>query len=210
MRTEDYTSENICQCMGLAGFAVDESFVNGDAVRLLLTPSFHPEVCITLVRSQANAKLSVVAAREMVWHQFEPAPMLSDRDDAVVPVELFSDIASAFQEIGKKSIGSGIAIDGMPIEVVVIRNGVPELRLAHNVGRQSEMQGIVAQVISVAWHGVQNAWCKIALANAARYAGLELPFTPEPERKPVIETLVLGAENDRLDILEALKKHHER
>lgn len=63
MQSANYTSDNIARALGLAGFANDDEVEPAtQAIRLLFAPSFHAEVCITMLESAGIAKVSVVAA----------------------------------------------------------------------------------------------------------------------------------------------------
>ena len=74
MHLEHYTADAICQAMGLPGF-VEESWTqcDGPTLRLLLKPSFHPELCLTLFREKESTRLSVVALAERFWTQVAAA-----------------------------------------------------------------------------------------------------------------------------------------
>ena len=206
MRIEAYTPEVICQSLGLPSFAADPSCTTAkEAVRVLLMPSFHPEVCLTI----ADGKSSVVSAREMIWRQFEPAPMITDKAAGEVPAESVAVLAAALLQTTQDVELSGIAIDGMPTEIRLFREGKVLLEVRENVGRKSVLASYVAQAISTVWSSIENAYCRNALAEAAEYAGVSLPRVQEPPRKPTIETLVLGPEEERTQLLEALRKHHD-
>jgi hypothetical protein len=79
-------------------------------VRLLLKPSFHPEVCITF----AQGRVSVVAARFMICRLFEPAPMLTDRAEAAVDAAVFAKLLESLAPVAHPGAVPGIVIDGMP------------------------------------------------------------------------------------------------
>lgn len=61
MHLANYTSENICRALGLGGFANDWQLAEAEeCIRVLLTPSFHREVCISVLRQGGKVSLSVV------------------------------------------------------------------------------------------------------------------------------------------------------
>ncbi|KYF50419.1 hypothetical protein BE04_26595 [Sorangium cellulosum] len=70
MLTERYTADAICNAMGLPAF-IDPG-LSLPALRLLLMPSFDPEVCITLTGAAGDERLSVVALTESLWQQAAP------------------------------------------------------------------------------------------------------------------------------------------
>jgi hypothetical protein len=98
-------------------------------------------------------------------------------------------------------------IDGMPVDAVEFEAGSPVRRVKHNVSASSPFGRFVARALDLAWNSIGNAHCKNAIASAAKYADLDLPRTEEPERKPVVRTMVLGLPEDRNQLLEALRKH---
>jgi len=61
MRLEDYTADAICQSMGLRFIEHSWAQAETPTLRVVLTPSFHPELCITLSRTADAVRLSVVA-----------------------------------------------------------------------------------------------------------------------------------------------------
>lgn len=204
-----YTPKTICQCIGLAGFETDPDIaLTGEAIRLLLQPSFHPEICITVKNGPQDALVSVVAAQAMVWHQLAPAPILADQDQGQVSMECFTRLSTAVAAAGSSLDGTGVAIDGMPVDALLMRNGELILKIHHNASTSSAFKTFVAHAISAAWSSLQSAPCRNSLAHAAKYAGLDLPLDPEPARKPTVETMVLGSEEDRQELLNALKQHH--
>lgn len=221
----NYTPEAICQCLGLAGFEADPLLNKAKrAMRLLLMPSFHPETCITI----ADGKVSVVTAQSAIWQQFNPAApvfrsadrgesqvhinvpslyTLTNTDEGQITTDCFSQLITAFKEGTNVTQKSGIAIDGMSVDSLLFLDGSIYSRVQHNVAVQSKFTVFVAQAIYAAWSSLQNVKCKNMLSEAAKYVDLELLQTPEPPYKPTVKTLVLGPEEDRAQLIEALKKH---
>lgn len=208
MRTEHYRPDTICHCIGVPGFESDPDLAAaGESIRLLLQPSFHPEVCITLNKCPEQATVSVVAARAMVWHQPSPAPMPTDSDRGEVSMDWLTCFAAAIATASGQE-DAGLVIDGMPVDALLVQDGRSVLKVRRNADCQSDFGACVAQVISTAWKSLQNIPCRNALAHAARYTGLDLPLFPEAAGKPSIQTLVLGTDEERRELLDALKQHH--
>lgn len=211
MLPDHYTPATVCQCIGLPGFETDPDLTSsGEAIRILLQPSFHPEVCITFKSGPKESAVSVVAARAMVWHLLNPAPVLADQDQGEVSMECFTHLATALAAAGSNPEGTGIVLDGMPANALLMRNGELLFKAHHNAGTPSAFSTFVAQAISAAWGSLQSSPCRNALVHAAAYTGLDLPLDPEPPQKPTVETMVLGSEEDRRELLNALKQHHRR
>lgn len=206
MRTGEYTAEAICKCMGLPSFEDDPSCVGAvEALRLLLKPSFHPEVCLTFV----GGKVFVVCARSMIWHQFEPSPMLTDRAEGVISAEVFTKLASSMAPISHTGGVPGIVIDGMPSELLHFQQGRVALRVEGNAGGKDDYSAFVALAIVAAWECISSPHCRNALAEVAKYVNKSLPREQGSPRKPTIETMVLGPKEDREQLLEALRRQRD-
>lgn len=206
MRTDEYTAEAICKCMGIPSFEADPACTNAtEAIRLLLKPSFHPEVCLTFV----NGKVSVVCARFMIWRQFEPSPMVTDRAEGAVPAAAFTELRSSMVPVSRPGAVPGIIIDGMPSELLHFQQGSVVLRVGGNAGGKGDFSAFVTLAIVAAWEHISSSYCRNALAAAAEYVGKSLPREQESPRKPTIETMVLGPKEDREQLLQALRKHRE-
>lgn len=195
--------------MGLPSFEQDPACTNAaEGIRLLLKPSFHPEICLTFTGDH----VSVVCAREMIWRQFEPLPMPAFRSEAALPAGAFEALLTSLAPMSRPNLNavSGITIDGMPAELLHFRAGTLTLKVGGNGGRKGDFSAFIALAISTAWNCSPNPHCRNSLAEAAEYVGDKLPRQPEPPRKPVVETMVLGPEEDRAQVLEALRRHHDR
>jgi hypothetical protein len=192
--------------MGMPSFEEDPACTRAvEAIRLLLKPSFHPEVCLTF----ADGNVSVVTARSMIWRQFEPSPMLTDRDEGTIPSVVFNDLIASMVPVAQAGVVTGIMIDGMPTELLHFQTGAIALRTGGNAGRKGSFSGFIALAIATAWDCISSPYCRNSLAEAAEYIGKSLPRESEPERKPLIETMVLGPQEDRAQLLEALRRHRD-
>ena len=70
MRIKGYEPDDICQSMGLQSFISDEvRTAGGPAIRLLLMPSFSPEVCVTTYPAADDAALDVRTFDALLWHE---------------------------------------------------------------------------------------------------------------------------------------------
>lgn len=204
MRTDAYTADAICVCMGLPSFANDPVCTRAKrSVRILLTPSFHPEICVTF----ADGKLEVVSARDMIWHQFEPAPMLTDRAEKTIAPEVLTELFEHLEAQETSSKDGWAMIDGMPAELLAFREGVPMFSTGRRACSRADSPAWVRQAISVAWQSILDPYCRNALSAAAKYIGEDLPLDIEPARKPAIRTLMLGPAEDRAELLAAIQRN---
>lgn len=212
MQSANYTSENIARALGLTGFANDEELGPASkAIRVLLMPSFHAEVCITLISTPQSVTLSVVAAKEQIWHQVWPSPKLAETISAAGEVsnvdfvsheELFRSASIARSE-------SVVALDGMRAHAVLRMNRQCCLEVDENVARSSRYAEFVAAVVGASWRSVSDARVRNALGAAGSYVGLALPEEALPPAKPVIRTVVFGPADVSAQLLESLRRHHE-
>ncbi|MGL4422165.1 MAG: hypothetical protein ACRCZF_15965, partial [Gemmataceae bacterium] len=94
VQVSNYTADAICRSMGLDGFEPAST----PCIRVLLKPSFHPEVCITLgdATDAPGALLSVVALTERLWPQLIPRRLFDLREDVCLPPEMFAVAAARF------------------------------------------------------------------------------------------------------------------
>lgn len=207
MKTDLYTADAICKSMGLPAFEHDpECTEAAEAVRLLLKPSFHPEICLTF----EDGQVSVVCAREMIWRQSEPSPMLTYRAKADLPAGMFEALLDSLVPVVHldPNAVAGIMIDGIPIEVLHFRAGSVVLQVGGNGSRRGDFGAFAALAVDIAWQCISSAQCRNSLAEAGEYLGKSLPRQTEPPRKPVVGTVVLGLEEDRAQVLEALRRLH--
>ncbi|WKB56031.1 hypothetical protein [Eleftheria terrae] len=193
--------------MGIASFKNDPTCTDAaEAIRLLLMPSFHPEICITF----GLGKVSVVCARTMIWRHFEPSPVLTDRGEGPIRQAEFGGLLDSMTPIATSPDAvPGIIIDGMPTELLHLRAGAIALKVGGNGGKAGNFSVFIAHAIALAWDSISNAYCRNALSDAAKYVGKCLPRVSEPQRKPVVETVVLGLEEDRAQLMEALRRRYD-
>ena len=209
MKTDLYTADAICKSMGLPSFELDPACTGAaEGIRLLLKPSFHPEICLTF----ADDHVSVVCAREMIWRQVEPSPMFTYRSEAALPAGAFETLLTSLVPMSRSDSKAvpGITIDGMPTELLHFRSGALVLKVGGNGGRKGDFSAFVALAIDTAWQCSSNSHCRNSLAEAAEYVGSILPREADLPRKPVVQTMVLGPDEDRAQVLEALRRHHDR
>jgi len=214
MQNANYTSENICRALGLGGFANDSHLAKASqAIRLLLTPSFSPEACITLCRADNEITASVVAARSQIWQQVWPAPKPTAVDSAIgqISAAVFERLASLLDMAAQPGASPRITVvlDGMRAHSVLRNGGEGRINISENASREGPYATFVAQTISETWHVIDNLFAKNALREAGSYVGLSLPEQDTPPTKTTINTVVLGPEDVAAQVLAALKKHHE-
>ncbi len=203
MNVDQYTPDAICRSMGLNVF-IDPDW-SPPTLRLLLKPSFHPEVCVTLVGEDGD--LSVVALAESFWRQSVPCALPTFRDQALLaaPVahQLYSDFSTAFV-VDQTPEGRMVCIDGMPLNCCVLDNtGIRQF--ACNPYR-TVVSAFIASMIHAAWQACSDPGVRNGLADCGRYVGLDLPREPEAAPPKLFRVAVLGTTYNRADFFEKLQQ----
>ena len=215
MKLDDYTADAVCQVLGV-GRLDPGPLTTGWALRMLLKPSFHPEVCVTLNASDATrCSAEVVVPAEQVWHA-GLIPQIVSR----ATCDLGADFAAAFLAqlssapimIGRWMTIDGmmfqaLAIDGMSFDAV-LRTPEGPRGIAGAVSEDGEESRWIRELLTVLHARIEEAVSIRALAAAGSYAGLELT---SPESGPAPTRIgVLGSDDDRDALVRALSAAQDR
>jgi hypothetical protein len=208
MRLEDYTADNICLAMNLPGF-IEQSWAQAErpTMRLILTPSFHPELCLTLSRTPETALMSVTALVEQLWAHNSDVYLPCEREDVTLPASAFDEASSLFT-IAHDSFDSErryLSIDGMGSEsCLVSRTGTQ--RMCAHVSSHALCDQFVARLVELAWNACSRPQVRNALAQAAGYLGIKYPLQEVPPGKSNARIAVLGTPEEISDYLAMLKR----
>jgi len=127
MRLEDYTADAICRAMDLAGF-IEESWMQSESptLRVVLKPSFHPELCVTVGRCSDAAMLSAVALIESFWLQGSDAYLPRESEQVSLPVSVFDEVVALFSTAHNSfdPKRSYVCADGMGSESCLVSRAV--------------------------------------------------------------------------------------
>lgn len=212
MLSANYTSENICRALGLGGFANDWQLAETDeCIRVLLKPSFHREVCISIMCKAGEVSASVVAAVSQIWLQDWPVPQLTKvEQDAGILSELeFIRLSSLLNKLAESKQGPRfVVVDGMQAHTVLRADREGKLNRDQNVGADAGYRAFVAEVIEQAYGAIDSPSIRNALADAGSYSGLKIPVVELTPPKDILRTLVLGNQEETAQLLEALRKQH--
>lgn len=193
-----YTPDAICRSMGLAAFVEPRwSLVT---LRLLLKPSFDPEVCLTLSGPGEVAQLSVVALGEMLWRQPAPCVLPAWREQVPVPALAFSEAVAGFNAAlaaDRQAEGRMVCVDGMPVAACLL-SGAGLEQFACSPYRPA-VSAFVSSLVRLAWRSCQLAGVRNALAACGRYVDLELPREPGPPVPDLFRIAVLGTPDTRAE-----------
>lgn len=202
MQLSAYTPDAICQSMGLPGFI--EKKWPAPTLRLLLKPSFHPEVCLTLSQS-AKTRLSVIAFEQSLWKQPAPCALATWREENSVADETFARLVTAFHAgwaAEKHLEGRMVCLDGMPI-CACLSHANDSLQLDTHPYRP-EVRGFVSSFIALAAECCRYSRVRNALADCGDYVGLKLQRSSLPPSQPLYRIAVLGDSEERADYLRQL------
>src|SRR6185312_5642007 len=87
---EEYTADAICRAMNLPCF-IEPAWREREhsTLRVVLKPSLHPEVCITISRTENSASISIVTLAEQFWAKGSAAEIKNSREEISISTETF-------------------------------------------------------------------------------------------------------------------------
>jgi len=213
MQLANYTSENICLALGMEGFANDWHLANADeSIRVLLMPSFHPEVCVSFLKKGDSVSVTVQSAGQQIWHQEWPTPKLTAIDSAAGSISLdgYFTLVESFEAAANPPDGPRFfVLDGMPTHSIHRRAGERVLDISKNASAEPTYRKFIWHVVSVAWEGILDPRVRNALREAGLYANVALPAQEVSPPKPEVRMVVLGQESETAGILATLERHHK-
>lgn len=164
--------------MGLPGFADDPAMSRGEqALRLLLKPSFDPEVCITLLLSRDSAVAEVRTFDKSFWSMSASAEKpRTFLETVTIPRALFVKIPAkmrhALAEVQEKRKKIAV-LDGVGANLM-FRSPGEVLELRANVALSEQLRRLVASVLRHVHAGLPKGECRHALAVAGEYVEISL------------------------------------
>jgi len=209
MQLEDYTADSICHSMSLPGF-VEQPWLQAEkpTLRVVLTPSFHPELCITLAQRSDSSLLSVVVLLEQFWAQRSLVRLPHEREEVTLPVAASTEILALFS-VAHASLDPekrDICIDGMGSESCLVTKAGTQ-RLHSHVFSKAAIGQFVAQLVELAWNSCRRPQVRNALARAASYMDVEYPLLDVPREPTITRVAILGTPEARRDYFEMLLRN---
>jgi hypothetical protein len=175
MHDRTITSHTICQRLGLAGFDSDSGLLDADeAIRVLLMPAFHAEVCFSLLRHGEQVEASVRSSRGPLRDSPRQVRLQADRERLQWSTEEFRRLAARVAELARSFQPSERGLDGMRVDMALWRRGAPVARIASKLVSSGALDALVGDLVEPAWKQLENPWCRVAVAAAGRYVGLVL------------------------------------
>lgn len=207
MNLESYTSDAICQAMRLGQF-VDPRWLSSPAsvMRILLTPSFHPEICLTFTRQATSTLVSVVALAEQMWTHPEAVHRTCFIERVELPADAFEELGVLFgAALAATCPANHVCIDGMGFDSCLVKSAGVE-RVSANVALVSEYTCFARRTIEMAWGGCKTPRIRNTLADAGIYLNLKYARQHIPAEKPAATVAVLGVTDERHDFLNTLSQ----
>lgn len=201
---EQYTADAICQSMGIGPF-IDPSWCRDvRVIRLLLKPSFDPEVCLTITEAGGVVSLTTSVLAEMLWRQDYPCRLPTYNDHTELSLAQFTCLAHHHHQAMTDSAAQrSVCIDGIGMHCVwTTAHGYDQLQ-SHIV--RKALRTFVAAMIDQAWLASTNLYLRNGLAECARYIGVEYPLDPIPPKPTQIRLAVFGAPDEVKDYFRMFK-----
>lgn len=152
MQTKDYTPDAICRSLGLGDF--DEGRPRGKAhrsLRLLLCPSFDPEVCITFEDVDGRLACQGAVARTQIWTLASPGLVTTDRTEHSLGQAGFEDVAGRFRNTLAQPGEAVVILDGMQVHACLREYG-RVVTVTDNPAKNSPLSTFLADIIRDSFH----------------------------------------------------------
>jgi hypothetical protein len=208
---EEYTADAICRAMNLPGF-IEPAWREREhpTLRIVLKPSFHPEVCLTISRDDRSALISVIALAESFWTQGSSVEIKSSREEFPISTETFGGWLKLFGGTFVPVAGSEKVAyaDGMSLECGLVSRHVDQQFKSHV--SQLPDQSFLGGILDMAWISCKDPAVRDGLSDAASYLGLNFPRQGVPPVPPSSRIAVLGDPEARKEYFEILQRAKEK
>jgi len=198
MHFDQYTDGVICSAMGIGPF---EPLDDLRSIRLLLKPSFHPELCITL----HQLRLSIVALRSKLWQ--EPVPHDLLQLAAAIPTipQHFEDTLKSFQLAAAANAAKrpSVCVDGMPVSAIY-KSTEGYLSFSGHPTSSDEICFVV-NLLRLANDLAASVPLRNRISECGRYLDRSFIVEPESNLHDTTRIVVLGSPKDRTEYLAMLR-----
>jgi len=206
MLPEDYNADAICRAMNLSRF-VDPDWRECEfpTLRILLTPSFHPEACITISRQEDRVFVSVDVFTKL-FRGKDFAAGRRGHERISVSAEKYEEWLSLFKTACVSAATSErfVYLDGMGFESCLVSR-VGEQRLKAHASQPANT-AFLSGILELVWSNCNDSRVRNVLADAASYVGLKFPRQVDPPLLPTCRIAVLGTPEARKEYFEVLQK----
>lgn len=199
MRLEDDTEYAICAAMGVGTFAAVDAILT---IRLLLMPSFDPEVCVTVTPS----RIEVVALGSMFKREPATGGLPKLTESAAISNEQY-DAAVAFfsHAVAEHAVKAKMmTLDGMLVSAFYKSDEGRASFAGHPDGPLEA--AFVVYMLEIAHSSMSGAPLKNSIARCGRYLDRLFAVETEPELQQMTNILIVGTPEERAAYFEQLPK----
>ena len=198
MHLSAYTDDAICKAMGLAQFKPTSA---PSVLRLLLKPSFDPEVCLTAWPTE----MQLVALDRMLWRETVPCRLPEHAEAVSIDEVRFQTIVDAFNRARSEYTSPRFRAiaDGMSTSVICINDGTESTCHGHPL--EPAQREFVGTMLSLGHSLARSPHLMNRLAHCAGYIGRKIPLEKETDSPHASRVLILGEPQHRSEVLDALR-----
>ena len=173
MGLDDYTPDAICDKLDVGPFRpIARCERCRGELKVLLCPSFKPEVCLVFREHGAQTQVRVACAKPQIWGSaFRRVKVLADSGRFREPTlaELERRFRSAIAKPDERDIA---VLDGMRVHIawhlahhcLLLENAQPSLN--------EPLKKFVGSLIVYAFDSIADSYCRDCLVDAANYVGI--------------------------------------
>lgn len=176
LNLDDYTPDQICRWLGLNGFRTARRHGSPpEELKVLLCPSFHPEVCLIFTEDEGQTRVRVLCAQSHIWTLDNPASVAVAVDESAVENVALISLEQSFRgALAQPDRRGSLVLDGMGVDVIWRHYSATLAVEGANPGVEDRLGGFLRDAIKSAFDAVSSAACREGLATAAAYVGLHL------------------------------------
>jgi hypothetical protein len=154
-------------------------------LKVLLCPSFHPELCLVFWEEDGQTQVRATCAQSQIWALPSLAPVATATNTGSLSDPTLSQLEHAFREALAQPDKQGVVtVDGMSVHIVW-RNFDSRLVVEGvNPNVDDALGAFISTAVKLAFNALSDSACRDGLANAGLYAGLKLPYSGPRETKP--------------------------
>ena len=205
MDPQDYTPDVISRSLGLSQFQT--TWTKGlprEELKILLCPSFHPELCLIFTAAESKTNVRVVCATSRIWTLQKPGPVLAAIDEGNFSEPTLAEMELAFRQALAQWGNRGLTIDGMSVHIAWRHVTARLVVEGANPSSRDALGKFVSTAIKRTFDAITLSPCRDGLALAAGYVGLDLPLS-EPTT-PKTQVATFGTNEERAQLLAAMSK----
>ena len=201
MKREEYTDDAICSAMWLGQF---EPVGAEHVIRVLLKPSFHPEVCVTV----EPARLHVAALHSQLWYESIPSRgLLKYHAATFLSADKFADIVAAFDRASHENASERkrAYADGMGYSALRLDGKQRSTFKGQPIERYQ--RSFIVKLLLIADGAATSVHLRNRIVQCGQHVGLNWDTDPEPEEPRLSRVLVLGTGGERADYFDQLRQN---